>query len=230
MIINVFKILALSTVFIGLTTGCTTTHKTTSSQRTAVEQLLISEAVTRSLPREPDGALPIPRGSNVILDTSGISVAQGGGSDQILLQQILAAWLGQQGYLIQYDRKNATHRIDVIVGALGTESSGTFIGMPPVTSVLIPFSLPELILYRAQLQTGYVKFHMNIFEIPAGRFVGSTPAFLGDTYHNYYTMAFVLSFESTNLMSPPQLGSFFRKPLAAPHPRWEEEAKYGTGK
>ncbi|MDN5753785.1 MAG: hypothetical protein L0H15_10995 [Nitrosospira sp.] len=225
MIINVFKILALSTVFIGLMAGCTTTHRTTSSAKTAVEQLLISEAIARSLPREPTGALPIPRGSTVILDVSGISPA----ADQMLLQQALAAWLGREGYLIQSDKKAATHQIDVIVGALGTELSGTFVGMPPVTSILIPFSLPELAVYKSQLQTGYVKFHMNIFEIPAGRFVGSTPAFLGDAYHNHYTMALVVSFESSNLMSPPQLGSFFRDSLAAPHPILKEDAKFKFG-
>ncbi len=228
--INIFKILAVGMVSIGLMAGCSTTHRTTQSQRTAVEQLLISEAVIRSLPRAPNGPLPIPRGSNVILDTSGISIAAGASADQTLLQQVLAGWLGQQGYFIQKDEKNATHRISVIVGALGTELAGTFIGMPPVQSLLIPFSLPELTLYKSQHQTGYVKFYMNIFEIPAGVFVGSSPTFLADSYYNNYTVLFLLSFTSTDLASPPQLGSFRRKPLNTPDTQGENDAKSETRK
>ena len=199
--IATIKILTLGMVAIALMAGCSITQKTSQSPRTTIEQLLISETVTRSLPRKSNGLLPIPKGTNVIVTTSGLT------ADQALLQQILSGWLGQQGYLVQKDEKNATHRIDVIVGALGTEIAGTFFGMPPINSQFIPFSLPELSLYKSQHQTGYVKFHMNVFEIPAGRFIGSTPAFLADSYYNDYTVLFVLSFNSTDLPSPPQFGS-----------------------
>jgi len=222
--INAFKIMALCTAFAGLMAGCSTTQRNTQSPRTSVEQLLISEAVIRSLPRQPESPLPIPQGSNVILNTSGLT------TDQALLQQVLTGWLGQQGYLVQKDEKNATHRIDVIVGALGTELGGTFVGMPPLQSQFIPFALPELSLYKSQHQTGYVKFHMNIFEIPAGRFAGSTPAFLADSYYNNYTVLFIISFTSTDLVSPPQLGTFLRKPLNTPETQGEDMTKAGSGK
>lgn len=218
-----FKIFVLSTVVIGLTTGCSSTHRTSHSARTATEQLLISEAIIRSLPREPEGPLPISKDSKVILDISGLT------TDQKLLEQVLTGWLGQQGYLVQKEEKNATHRINVIVSALGTELAGTFFGMPPVQSVLIPFSLPELSLYKAQHQVGYVKFYMNLFEVPDGRFVGSTSTFLADTYYSDYTVLFVLSFTSTDLVAPPQTGSFHRNPLNALDIRMEE-AKFWTDK
>ncbi|MEO8767767.1 MAG: hypothetical protein ABI865_10995 [Nitrosospira sp.] len=208
--ISAFKIMALSTIFIVVLTGCSTTQKSTQSPRTVIEQLLISEAAIRSLPRQPESPLPIPRGSNVVLTTSGLT------TDQTLLQQILTGWMGQQGYLVQKDEKNAAYRIDVIIGALGTELNGAFIGMPPIQSVLIPFSLPELSLYKSQNQTGYIKFHMNIFEIPAGKFVGSTSDFRADSYYNNYTVFFAISFTSTDLVSPPQLGTLLRKPLKTP--------------
>ncbi len=223
-IINSFTIIALCMAFTGLMTGCSTTQRNTQSPRTSVEQLLISEAVIRSLPRQPESPLPIPQGSNVILNTSGLT------TDQTLLQQVLTGWLGQQGYLIRKDEKNATHRIDVIVGALGTKLGGTFVGMPPLQSQLIPFALPELSFYKSQHQTGYVKYHMNIFEIPAGRFAGSTPAFLADSYYNNYTVLFIISFTSTDLVSPPQLGTFLRKPLNTPETQGEDMTKAGPGK
>ncbi|MEO7464032.1 MAG: hypothetical protein ABIV42_00985 [Nitrosospira sp.] len=222
--INAFKIMVLTTVSIALLTGCSATQKSTQSPRTAIEQLLISEAVIRSLPRQPESPLPIPPGSSVVLNTSGLT------PDQTILQPILAGWLGQHGYLIPKDEKNAAYRIDVIIGALGTELEGIFFGMPPIQSVLIPFSLPELSLFKSQSQTGYIKFHMNIFEIPAGRFAGSTSNFLADSYYNNYTVLFAISFTSTDLVSVPQLGAFRRKPLNSRDKQGEGMAKPETEK
>ena len=101
---SLLKNIALSAVFIGLIAGCSTTHKTTQSPRTAIEQLLISEAVMRSLPSEPQGifSLSIPTGAAVVLNTSGIS------ADRVVLQQILVGWLGRQGFAVQQDEKKAT--------------------------------------------------------------------------------------------------------------------------
>lgn len=218
--INIFRILIVGAVSIALLTGCSTTHKTTQSARTPIEQLLISEAAIRSASPTAERSLPIPKGANVILTTSGLN------TDQVLLQQVLTGWLGQLGYLVvQKDDKNATHRIDVIVGSLGTELSGTFIGLPPIQSTLIPFSLPELAFYKSQYQTGYAKFYMNIFELPSGKFAGSTSPFLADAYYNDYTVLFIFAFNSTDLTSPPELGSLYRKPLNPSSNQSEYESK-----
>jgi hypothetical protein len=206
--IDFLQTLALATAII-LLAGCSTTQRNTQSSRTAVEQLLLSEAVKRSFPNEPGEFLPIPRGAGVAITTVGMT------PDQAFLQQVLTGWLGQQGYLVQKDGKDATHRVDVVVEALGTELSGTFMGMPPVQSQFIPFSLPELALYKSQYQTGYAKFHLNVFGLPAGNFLGSTSAFLADAYYNDYTLLFVLSHTFTDLPSVPEMGSFNRKPAGA---------------
>ena len=212
------RIMVLCAVSIAFLVGCSTT-RTTQSPRTAVEQLLISEAVIRSLSSKSDESLPIPLGSKVILNTYGLT------KDQTLLQQVLTGWLGQQGYLVQRDEKKAIYRIDVIVWALGTELAGDFVGFPPIQSHLIPFSLPELSFYKSEHQTGYVKFNMNIFEMLTGKFVGSTSTFLAESYHNNYTILFFFSFTSTDLTSPPQFGSFRRKSLNARDPQSEDLAK-----
>ena len=196
-------------VAIVLVAACTTTKRNTQSSRTAVEQLLLSESVKRSLLNDPGESLPIPRGAGVAINTVGMT------PDQAFLQQALAGWLGQQGYLVQKDGKDATHRVDVVVEALGTELSSAFIGMPPVQSQFIPFSLPELALYKSQYQTGYARFYLNVFDMAAGNFLGSTPAFLADAYYNDYTVLFMLSHTFTDLPSVPEMGSFNRKPAGA---------------
>ncbi|TDI76757.1 MAG: hypothetical protein E2O81_06240 [Betaproteobacteria bacterium] len=221
---NAFRIMSLCAVSIAFLMGCSTTHRITQSPRSTVEQLLITEAVIHSLPSKSDESLPIPHGSKVTLNTFGLT------KDQTLLQQVITGWLGRQGYLVQKDEKNATYRIDVIVRALGTELSGGFFGLPPIQSTLIPFSLPELALYKSEYQTGYVKFNMNIFEIPTGKFVGTTYTFLADSYHNNYTFLFVFSFTSTDLTYLPRPGSFLREPLNAGDTQLEYETKFVTGK
>jgi hypothetical protein len=203
MIATLIKNLTLMAGFpvLMLLASCSTMHSATQSQKAAIEQLLISEAVLRSLPRDANDIIAIPQGARVAIDTSGVS------ADQILLQKTLAGWLGQQGYAIQKNEDKADYRVSVIVGSLGTELGNSFFGMPPVTSQLIPFSLPELALYKAQYQTGYAKFHMDIFELPAGTLVQSTPPFLAQTHFNNHTILLFFTINSTDLESPPRLGS-----------------------
>ena len=208
---NTLRIILICSASITFLVGCSTTQRTTQSKRTAVEQLLISESIIRSLPKKSNTPLPIPSGSTVTLNTSGHKDRPDLTPDHDLLQEILAGWLGQQGYLIQKDKENATYRADVIVSAIGTEENATFVGLPPINSQIIPFSLPELAIYKSQNQTGYVKFNMNFFEVLTGKFVGSSSNFIADSYHNYHTALLLFTFSTTNLMSPPQLG-FFRKP------------------
>ena len=199
------KTLILSLIILGLMSACSTTHKNTQTLRTAIEQLLLSEAVMKSLPKQVKTPLPIPQGAKVVVDTSGISL------DQSIVRHAMSGWLGQHGYLVLEDKENATHRVNVIVESLGTEYSDTFVGMPPIQGGLIPISTPELTLYKAQYQTGYAKFHFDIFELPSGRFVRSSPSFLAEKFYNDYTLFFLFSYVKTDLIAPPQLGTIGRK-------------------
>lgn len=217
---NTLRIIIICSVSVAFLMGCSTTHRTTQSTRTAVEQLLISESVIRSLPNKSDILLPIPPGSKVTLNTSGLT------EDKALLQEVLTGWLGQRGYLVQGDEEDASYRIDVIVSAMGTEEDGTFFGLPPINSTFIPFSTPELAFYKSENQTGYVKFNMNIFETLTGKFIGSGPNFLADSYHNNYTILLLVSFTSTDLPSPPQLGIFGREPLNVEKTQSEDDSMF----
>lgn len=201
---KIAKALCLSVTLVGLLSACSSTQKITSSARTATEQLLITEAVMRSLPKQPDSPLPIPQSTIIKLDLTGIS------ADKDIVRGIILGWLGQYGYTVKDE--NATHRINIIVDSLGTELGTTFFGIPPVQASLLPISLPELSLYKAENQTGYARFHLDIFELPSGRFIASSSPFLADTFYNAYTVLFLFTFNRTDLISPPQLG-IFRKPL-----------------
>ncbi|SFK48143.1 hypothetical protein SAMN05216302_100788 [Nitrosomonas aestuarii] len=230
--IKLIKILVISLLVLEILSACSTVHKPTQTSRSAIEQLLLSEAVIKSLPDQLESALPIPHGANVVLDTSGII-----SEDKDIVRQVMAGWLGkngyhvmvgwfgEEGYHVQGDINMATHRINVIVGSLGTEFGETFIGVPPIQSVVIPFATPELALYKAQYQTGFVKLYFDIYELPSNRFVGSTSPFFAETHYNDYTVLFLFSFKKTDLILPPKLGSFEKtvKDQAKDKPSPEEQ-------
>jgi len=202
MIKKMMKALSLSIALAGILSACSTTQKITSSARTATEQLLITEAVLRSLPKERDMPFPIPRGSAIKLDITGLS------ADKDIVKGIVTGWLGLHGYVVQDE--NASHRINIVVNSLGTELATTFFGIPPIQASLIPISLPELSLYKAENQTGYAKFHFDIFELPSGRFLASSSPFLADTFYSAYTLLLLITFSKTDLISPPQVGKLDR--------------------
>jgi hypothetical protein len=89
------------------------------------------------------------------------------------------------------------------VQALGTVQGETFFGMPPVQSVIIPFALPELTLYKRQAQTGYMRYSLDIYDSSTGRLVRSTPWYAGSSYYNQYTFLFLFKYNSTDLILPP---------------------------
>ena len=91
----------------------------------------------------------------------------------------------------------------VVVESFGTTQGLTFFGMPPVQSVLIPFSLPALTLYSAEGQRGYARIHVDFFEYRTGKLVGSTPSTIGRTRYYQYTVLFFLTWQTTDLTAPP---------------------------
>lgn len=199
---KIIPVAFLSILLMGLLSACSTTQKVTNSARTATEQLLLSEAISRGLSKQIDSPPPIPKGAIIKLDVTGLT------PDKDMAKGVVAAWLGLLGYTVQDGVEKATHRINVVVDSLGSETGNTFFGIPPIQGSLIPISLPELALFKADLQSGYARFHLDVFEMPSGRFITSSAPFIADTYYNAYTVLFLISFNKTDLNSPPKVSIF----------------------
>jgi hypothetical protein len=90
-----------------------------------------------------------------------------------------------------------------MVESMGTNQGRTFFGMPPVQSVLIPFSLPQLTLYQEIDQLSQVRLYLDLYESRTGRFIRSTPSWIGSAYYNQYTIFFFFSFRTTDLVQVP---------------------------
>jgi hypothetical protein len=130
-------------------------------------------------------------------------ILHGPSLDLLLIRDSIATGLGRLGYRIDPHDTEPAYLARVVVESFGTTQGLTFFGMPPVQSVLIPFSLPALTLYSSEGQKGYARLHVDFFEYQTGKLVESSSTIIGRTYYNQYTLLFFFTWQTTDLSAPP---------------------------
>ena len=205
--------------------GCAVPREPTRTSRTAIEQLLLSQAITRSVKHL---SIPVPSGQPVVVEVAGFPqdrsilqpafstpqvttstqpadppVIRHEASDLPVVQSKIEARLGEFGLPLRTRREEARYLLRVVMEALGTEQGETFFGMPPVQSVLIPFALPQITVFEAQRQQAYARFTVDIFDARTGQLIRSTPWYEGAAYYNQYTVLFFISFKGSDLVATP---------------------------
>lgn len=210
-----------------LLASCTIPREITKTARSAIEQLLLAEAVNRSL---LDVSLPISVDEPLYMEVTGLqlgylspmvplsSVSASGemsttgtstsgyfspAGDLAFVRDAVATHLGVLGYRISKREEDASYLIRVVVQSFGTNQSISFFGMPPIQSVLIPFSLPQLTVYQNLAQDGFVRYGVEVIERASGRLLYSTPWYSHRTYHDQYTLFFFFTFRVTDLEDAP---------------------------
>jgi hypothetical protein len=172
--------------------GCSATREITRSSRSSGEQLLIAQSIERGL--NTAGEFAPPKGA-VMVEVAGLT------DDTIFARALVVEWLRQQGW--QITPKDGTYLVHLLIYALGTEQAQSFLGIPATQGTLIPISIPELAVYKAQRQHGYARFAFNVIETPSGRLIASSPVLEGNVYFNQYTLLFAFTFHTTDLVPPP---------------------------
>jgi hypothetical protein len=187
----------LGVLILSIVAGCAPIKQLpTPDQATAIEQFLITQAIELSLNKKDVTPVPLPPGETITLDTTHLT------AEKRFFIGALGQWLGEQGLLLMSETKQANYRIQILAQALGTEQSLSFFGIPAIQSVVIPFALPEIALYKNQSQSGFTRFRLDIFENITGKFIRSTPWLEATTYYNEYTIFMFFSFHTTNLLGP----------------------------
>ncbi len=176
--------------------ACSISSKPTEF-KTPMQQLLISKAIERSMRvANPD----IQPGMSVSIDTSGLT------KDQEFLGDILAGKLGSQGLVVHGDPNGLSDiRVQVIVQSLGTRKGVKFLGLPPNQSVLLPFALPELAIWKREKQQGYARFYLDLFDGETGEFLRSTEPYSGSVTETKYTLLFFIDWKQSDLDQPLDL-------------------------
>jgi hypothetical protein len=198
-----------------LIAGCALPREVSKTPRSATEQLLLTHAVQRAL---ADVTVPLPEGATVAVEVSGLQtdrahvhmqkegdfgIIDAPSWDLSFVRDAVAARLGERGYHIKKYAGEATYLVRVMVLALGTNQGNTFFGLPPIQSVIIPFSLPQITLYQELDQLAHARLYLDIYEAATGRFVRSTPWTTGNAYYNQYTVLFFFTFRTTDILQAP---------------------------
>lgn len=143
--------------------GCTTA-KTSSTPRTATEQLLISNAVDQSL----SGVDFAPfAGRNVFVDDKYIDSV-----DKNYVVGSIRHRLMMQGANVAGKKEDSEITIEVRSGAVGTDTTDMFVGVPEIT---VPgmVTLPEVRLLSRSSQSGTAKLGLVAYETSSGQVLGS---------------------------------------------------------
>ncbi len=204
-------------ILIALVTGCALEQEMSRTPRTAVEQVLLTQAVEQAL---ENLLVRLPEGVNVDVDATGLESGRSRlrmtnadlgaidppSRDILYIRDVVAAELGRRGYRVSARDTESPYLVRVMAESFGTMQGTIFVGMPPVQSVLIPFSLPELTLYKNQSQSGYARLHLDIYDNQTGEFLGSTPKLVGRSFYNQYTLLIFATWNRTDVTAPPAAG------------------------
>lgn len=196
--------------------GCALEQEMSRTARTAVEQVLLTQAVEQALEnlsvRLPDGATVDVSATGLEEGRSRVHMAHTergtidhSSHDILYIRDTVAAELGRRGYRIA-TQHSASYLVRVMAESFGTIQGTIFVGMPPIQSVLIPFSLPELTFYKNQSQSGYARLHVDLYDNRTGEFLGSSPKLIGRTHYNQYTVLIFATWNRTDIMAPPEAG------------------------
>jgi hypothetical protein len=182
-------------------TGCVQT-RITEPKRSAVEQLLLSQATDRAC-REIDFSKF--NGRKTFMDVTYFEAHD----EQYALGAIRDS-LSQAGALLVPEIKDAELVVEPRSGALSTDSSSSVVGMPslplpiPMSGTLVT---PELALYKSQKQLSTSKIALLAYEQESKKhFISLGPA-AGTAKHNYYTFLGYFKYTSTTL--PEKRSGFF---------------------
>jgi hypothetical protein len=145
--------------------GCGTTRWTDTS-RTATEQMLISDAMERSVSRIDFRILD---GQTVYLDTTYLS----GVTDKDYLMSTLRQHMVASGCTIKDKKEEADYIVEARAGAVGTDRHDLLFGIPsvnlPWTPVQgTPAAIPEIALARRTDQKGVVKLAVFAYQRATG--------------------------------------------------------------
>jgi len=149
--------------------GCGTT-RWTDTGRTATEQLLISDAVDRSVSQIDFSSL---RGRTVFFDATYLK----GVTDEQYVVSTLRQHLFASGCIIKEKQEDATYVVEARSGAVGTDRADVLYGVPATTIPQlvampgVPTTIPEIALGRKTEQHGVAKLAVFVYNRETGRAV-----------------------------------------------------------
>jgi hypothetical protein len=181
-----------------LALACATTERITLP-RTASEQIISTEAIDRGLAqiRWPELA-----GEKLVVQVGGPQESL----DRDYLLRSVEVLIAQRGGIVVDDEDEADYEVNVLVGAVGIDFDGRFVGVRGMGgSALIPFTIPELALYKTVRLDGFAKTEIALLDRKKGGVVHRSGPTYGLTYGLSRTILFVFRsrWTDTTRLEPP---------------------------
>lgn len=152
--------IALGTLSL-LLVGCAS-MKESDTARTGVEQLLISTAVDRTLDKVSLAPL---RGAKVLVEEKYLDCTDKNYILVSLRQRVMRA-----GCTLVDKAEEADVILEVASGAVGTDRSEAFIGIPPIPLAMpSPISIPKITLYERTKAMGTAKLRILAYDAKTRR-------------------------------------------------------------
>lgn len=166
---SAWRLLAHGSILLAAVTagGCGTT-RTSSTARTATEQLLISDAIDRAVGQVDFRALA---GQSVYLDDTALNAVV----DRQYLSSSLRQHLLASGCIIHEHRNEAEFVVEARAGVVGTDNHDLLFGIPamqvpqilPLQGV-VPSAIPEVAVAKRQEQRGLAKVAVFAYHRETG--------------------------------------------------------------
>jgi hypothetical protein len=155
----------MGTALLGFLLGCGTT-RVTDTQRTATEQLLVSNAIDQTVSQFDFRSLA---GKTVYFDPQFLD----GTVDRGYLVSSLRQHLLASGCLLQEDRNKAAYIVEARAGSVGTDRHGLLFGIPQMQVPTLlpgqPSQIPEIPLAKKTDQKGVSKIAVFAYNRQTGR-------------------------------------------------------------
>jgi len=161
------KYIIWTSLLVTFAAGCGT-RTFTNTERTAIEQLLLSGAVDNALEK-----LDIPQvaGKKTYIDFTNLNIY-----DIEYVKAAVRARFAEMGAQLVENAEQADYVVEISSGALGTEYKSSILGIPSIPIPSSPTPFPELALARGIEQTGIAKLlvliHSNGELVSTGHYYG----------------------------------------------------------
>jgi hypothetical protein len=111
--------------------------------------------------------------------------------DERYLQYSIEVTLSERGAQIVRSPETAKYILTCLVGAIGLDINGRMFGIEGSPGGLIPFTIPELALYKNTVRRGFAKIEIQLVERASNEVVHHSGPVEGTTYRQSRTYFFV---------------------------------------
>jgi hypothetical protein len=174
-----------------LASGCAFSTRV-ETPRSSWEQILATESIDRALAK-----LDWPRvdGKSIFVEVG----PPGDVIDDLYLRRGIEVALAKRGAKIVRNSQNAQYVLTTLVGAIGLDIRGRFFGLQGSSGGMIPFTVPELAIYKSTRREGFAKTEIYLLDRDTDEIVHHSGPVEGTAYRLSKTYLFVFETRESDM-------------------------------